>query len=492
MSSKKTRKLAAQNIGPIHQFECEVAPGMNLLEAANGSGKSCLLAAVSRAAGSDINVEVRDGAERAQLSLDGTVLLALTRSKAKSAPNVEVSLASVSPLADVIDPGIKERKAAEARRIRGLVSLLNLNTDQDLIAELVANDENAMDSLEDDLSELITLDPVTAAGRIHRALHEKKRGLEKAADEAQGRWRASQAVKPAKLVDVTVADAQKAYDQAVGDHREASGSAAQRKEREKEREEIRATLGERPNLDVEAAAAHEQRLRYEVCLNRVNELKEELAVAQAILGEATANLTAVSTHYDQVRRDAEAWDKSKTILDSEITGSTDADVERVQATVAEWAKVLESARQSAEYRKRLEASEAARNDRDQYNKMAAHYEHLAKNVPNRLGGLLAKAGVPNLTVEDGVLQFVHEDGSLEPFHRLSAGERARVAMPIFIAKNESRLCAFPEAFWHSLEAESRKEIAEILEAHGVVGLTEVATTRGEGLKVEHFETGGGQ
>ncbi len=108
-------------------------------------------------------------------------------------------------------------------------------------------------------------------------------------------------------------------------------------------------------------------------------------------------------------------------------------------------------------------------------------------MPARLASLLDQAGIPNLTVEDGILTVVHEGGELEPFHRLSAGERTRFAMPLFISRNPGRLVAFPESFWNALEAESKVEVATILEEYGVIGISEMATMRGDPLKVEHFE-----
>src|SRR5271168_719571 len=140
MSKKapKSKKIEVRDIGPVRIFQGELHVGMNILSGENGAGKSAVCAALARAAGVPIDVEPNDFAAKGLLSIDGTVLLAVTRGKAKGkSGDAEISLASVSPLATVIDPDIKDRKAAEAARIRALVSICALKTDEELIAELL-------------------------------------------------------------------------------------------------------------------------------------------------------------------------------------------------------------------------------------------------------------------------------------------------------------------------------------------------------------------
>jgi len=491
MSAKKkpTKKLEAQNLGPIHDFVCEVSPGMNLLTAANGSGKSIFLNAITRAGGVDIPIEPRDGSQKGKLLIDDVVVLEVTRSKSKTGQSTEVSLASVSPLATVIDPGLKDKKAAEAARIRALVSILNLKTDRELISELVQGDERALDFLDDlvGLDDFGQVDPVEAAGMISRDLHKKKRELISSAEQAEGRRQQATPIKPENLVDVPFLEAQKAYDSAVGDKREAMGSAGQRKEREEERLIIQETLGERPDIDSKRNTWLALQEQLKSARDKVALLERDLLVAQGECDALEVSLNyACQASADAVGQ-ADKWDRKKAILDTEITGATEADVQKADLAVKLARETLEAARESEEYRKKCEQAEESRKLRDSLIALADKYEALAKAVPRQLGGLLSKAGIPSLTVEDGVLQFVHPDGELEPFHRLSAGERTRCAMPIWIQKNPARLAAFPEEFWVALEEESKIEVAKELEKHDVIGITELATKRGDELKIKHFE-----
>ncbi len=492
METGKSKIISIEHIGPVRSFTFEVAPGMNEIRGQNGAGKSNILAAISRAVGADVSVDVTDGEARGTLRLDDQVLLTLTRSRAKADASVEVSLASVSPLAVVIDPGIKDPKAAEQARIKALLQLFDLKVTPEIISELVAGDEGALDVIDERIgtASLLELDPVTVASKLtgpQGVLNKRKRELEQAADEAHGRWMVVvPKSKPEALVDVSIQEAQARYDDAVGDYRQAQGEASQRAEREAEREEIRRTLGERPDTEATEMQAHEARLRYEVALSTVHRLRQELAVAETLLGTETGNLTRAANIHHEAEELAEMWDRRKAILDSEITGPTETDVEQAAARVESARGELEAARATAMYQENLAASESAREQRERLRKLASRYEQLAKGVPARLGGLLKSAGIPGLTVEDGVLHVIHEGGELEPFARLSAGQRTRIAMPLFIARNPNKLVAFNEEFWHSLEQESKEEVARILEGAGVIGLTEVPTSRGDGLSVEHF------
>jgi hypothetical protein len=496
MSTKRTKKLTAENIGPIRKFSCEVSAGINLLTGHNGAGKSEFLKALARAGGSDIPVEVRDSAARGKFSIDGSVILELTRSKSKVGGMAEMNLASVSPLAAVIDPGIKDPKAAEAARIRALVSILNLKTSEKLISELVQGDESAVDFLFEDAGaeEWIELDPVAASSQVHKALHKKKRELEDEAAKAEGRRVQAMPVKPATLTQTPFLEAQRVYDKAIGDKREAMGSAGQRKEREEERLIIEETLGERPDLEMVKSDIDQSRLDFEAVSSRADALRDQIFELQKQL---------IAVEIDEKNRQSEIdrgesrlrvaiklaidWDRKKALLDSEITGSTQADVEAADKAVVEARRLLETARESEEYRKRCEQAEEARTQRDSYTTLAAKYEALAKEVPRQLGGLLEKAGVASLTVLEGELQYIHEGGELEPVKRLSAGQKARLFVPIWVANNPSRLCALPEDLWVSLEKESQDEVAKIFEEYDVIAITEMASFRGDPLKVEKFE-----
>lgn len=503
--SKKTSKIEIVNIGPVRNFHCEVQPGMNLLTGKNGAGKSATLNAIAKAAGADVNVEVTDGQTQGAVKLDDAVLLTLTRSRTKIDSGVEVSLASVSPLALLIDPGIKDRKAAEQARIKALLQLFELKVTPEVIAELVEGDEAALDLIEEEIGAAsFELDPVALAGRLigaHGILSKRKRELEKRAAEAHGQWQAARpASKPETLPDVTVHEAQIQYDRAVGDYRQIQGEASQRAQREDEREEIRASLGERPDI---ASALEKHRYAAEdvkIAEDEIALVEGEIRKWQERLIAAKHNLAdKLNAQAFAVERLGEAkaaevqWDRRKAILDSEITGATATDVENAARSVESARATLEAARATEEYQRRLKASEEARQTRERYTELAARYEMLAKGVPARLGGLLAKAGIKSgeisLTVEDGVLQVIRPDGTQESYHRLSAGQRTRIAMPLFIERNPNKIVAFDERFWNSLEAESKEEVAQILAENGVIGLTEVPTARGDELKVEHFEAG---
>jgi DNA repair ATPase RecN len=489
MTTKK-RKIAATNLGPIREFEAELEPGINLLRGSNGAGKSHILAAIARAAGADVPIEVNDDATRGEFRLDGAVLFSVTRSKSSkgSAGKVNVSLASVSPLADLIEPGLKSKEANETRRIQALLQLVDLKVTPETISTFVNGNEDALEWIEDEegLALLCQLNPVEVADRVRRALHKRKREFEAEADRAQGRYQAVKVEKPERLIDTPVAEARAKYDEMVGDLREAQGGAAQRKAREIERQEIATTLGERPDVEKAQQAEAECYKRVEEAQEAVNELARQLAVARTNLAHAEDEAEEASRWSKVQEQDAARWEKGNLILEGELTGATEADVAEAGHKVELARTILESAQTAEQYRKSLEAAELHRTERDGNTKRATEFETLAKAVPSRLGGLLADAGLPNLTVEDGVLTVIHENGDLEPFARLSSGEKARLAMPIFIKANPSRLVALPQQIWESLDKQNAEELAAILKEFDVVAVSELPSERGDELRVDIF------
>lgn len=497
--SKRASKIEIVNIGPVRNFYCEVHPGMNLLSGANGVGKSAVLNAIARAAGADVNVEVTDGQAQGVVKLDDAVLLTLTRSRAKVDGAVEVSLASVSPLGLLIDPGIKDRKAAEQARIKALLQLFDLRVTLEVIAELVEGDEAALDLIEEEIGlARFELDPVALAAKLtgsHGVLNKRKRELEKQAAEAHGRWQAARpGDKPSGVATASVAEAQVHYERKVGDYRQIQGEASQRASREEQIEQLKSAQAKRPNVESAAAesAAWERALAQET--SAVARLESELAAAKERRHAAGTSYAQAVNRLGLTRKAEAQWLRNQELLDSEITGATEEVVETARQHVEIARNELAAARAREEYQQRLTAAEEARQARDRYTEIAARYEKLAKGVPARLGELLAQAGIKSgalaLTVEGGVLQVIRPDGTQEAFHRLSAGQRTRIAMPLFIERNPSKLVSFPERFWNSLEAESKEEVAQILADFDCIGLTEVPTARGDELKVERFEVAG--
>lgn len=474
MKAQKTIQI--HNVGPIHDLEINMPePGVYALIGDHGAGKSTALAAVARALGDDeIHVALRDGATKGSVVLDDVTLLAVGKIDRRTG-KPSISLASTSPLATLVEPGIKDPIAAERARIQALLKLVDLPVTDEAIATLVQNNTEAMDYLDEHegLDSLRDRDIVAATDKVRRLIHEMKRQYEDAAQQAQGEMIASQPEKPAVLVEIGISDAQQDYDKALRTLERLEGECSQRTARERERAEIQATLGERPDVRAAEAVADGARLKCETAQAEIQKLKQRLAAAQERWNGLDAERKRANDAAIEADHAAERWDRRKAILDSDLSGATAEDVERAQRAVAEAKASLEQARESAAYRERVAKYQEASHRSGEASRKATDAERLALNVTGQLGKLLAQSGIENATVEDGALMYIHDDGTLEPFARLSFGEKLSFGLGPFTQKNADRILALPFNFWLALNEAKQQEAVSLIVERGIRVITEV-------------------
>jgi hypothetical protein len=489
--------LEAKNLGPIHQFTFEAYPGINEIRGGQESGKTVLGDAISAALGTKIPVQVSEGETEGYLRRDGAVMAEFKRIKGK-APYV--SLASVSPIALVVDPRITGAESAEERRLRNLVLMSGLKTTTETIKLFLTPeprekddepelDQDAWDYVEEQIGieNLVKLDPVAAADVLVKGaaglMHKLRRRFEQKGDEWQGKC---EVTAPKAVSEFTVEEAEQAYREAIGDEREKKGSAKQRAEREAERAEIEATLGERPDPEKAEQKLVDCQGRYDELAVQIMELEKQLAHARANATSAKISLDEAKKGFSETTKAAEQWDRRKAILDSEITGATEDDLARAAFRVSEAFDEVETARRAAEYQKQLQIAEEARRERDEARNRERQVAQLAENIPQRLGALFEEAGIPNARVSDGVLE-IKKDGKWRPFQTyLSAGSKWRWALPIWAQHNPEGMLVLNKESWAELEEESKLEVAEIMREAGVIAFVEVTTRRGDPLHVGQF------
>ncbi len=494
------KSIEVKNAGPVRDFTIPLdkGPGIYEIVGENGEGKTNMLLAIARALGNDVPAVLRDGARELSVTLDNQVLLSLT--KVTKAGDVEGALMSSSPIANLILPNVKDADAAEERRIQALLKLIDLPVTDEAIRTLCDQDENAFEFVMQQEGDTIRdLNIVEAKERVRRRLHEMKRGVEGLAQRAQAEIDVNTVEKPTVLSKKTPALARAEYEDSVAVRERLKGEASQRKEREAEREEIRGTIGKRPDVGAYQNGVSAARERLQASCDYLATLKERLV---ALRREIEAQEGAVSDNTEKLDEAQEAlalagqsaasWARRKAILDSKITGATDADVEAATAEAEKAAREVERARQTCAYneacQRRKEAQETRERALEEFDKL----EKLATGVTGRLGLLLSQAGVEGLTVDEDRLCLANADGSPgEAFYRLSFGERAKIACRLLASQRPPRgLLALPWQFFASLSPENRQEAVDVFSSHGLYVLTE-RPAAGE-LRVEHLGNGGGK
>lgn len=486
----KHHKINIVGFGPS-DLAATLKPGWNPITGANGSGKSNVLAALLWALGGDVPVKLRHDTSEAYVDIDGVRIKTLSKPML-NITDLELALRDESPIADIILPQVKDPKRAETARIEAVLRQVNLDVDAEVIRILVDNDETAFDYLADQEPDLEQFSIVAAADKTRRRIHEIKRKWESRADEEQGRINAVRIETPENLTERTVAEAQEAYDMAVRVHDRKNGEWAQRQEREQEREKIRRTLGTRPDM---AAAESDYKAKDKIRDDwnssvegieaKIKSLQRQLDLDTAELKHAEETFESAESTLLATKRAVEVWDSQKETLESKISGASGEDVERAAKAVALAREELSAARTSDEYREACATVEEAAQTRELSLKRALKYEKLATSVTSRLSQLLAKAGIEKLTVEDGRLMFIGDDGELEAFTDLSFGERTDAVIDLLARQKVPHdILVLPWQFFSALQPESREEVGKRFASRGICAITEQPDDT-VGLRVEH-------
>lgn len=127
-----SRTISAENLGPIHELGFSLdEPGVTVLVAPNGSGKTILLDAVQAAARGKGKLPLRDRTKRGKVEAFGAVIT--IGGTCRHTGEFEVTnLEGRFDLAGLVDPRIESPALADKARIKALVSLTGVESSIDL------------------------------------------------------------------------------------------------------------------------------------------------------------------------------------------------------------------------------------------------------------------------------------------------------------------------------------------------------------------------
>jgi len=172
--------LTVENIGPVADLEASLPDGggITVLVGPNDSGKSIQLQAASIALGGKGTVTKRDGTLRGQLSLCGVTMNVTGRARTIGDLDVE-TIEGRFDVSDLIEPGLKDPAAADAKRAKALLQIRGVGPDLERFAEL-------LDGITPDPKWERAGDLVELAAMVRSALHEHARAEERQADGLSG------------------------------------------------------------------------------------------------------------------------------------------------------------------------------------------------------------------------------------------------------------------------------------------------------------------
>lgn len=453
----KDKTFEVKNPGPVKEFtlRADKGPGVYVLAGPNGAGKSSILRAIAKALGYAVPVNLRHGAKTLSVELDGENLL--ETSKVKPTGDIENALIKASPLARFIQPGMADDDRNEAARNEAFFELVDIPVTEEAISVLVQGNSAALEFVfEREGDDLLKEKIVDAADKVRRRVHELKRQYEAEGVKAQAEIDANPADKPAIVSKVSALDAKTQYEMAVRNQERLRGQNEQREQQERQVEEIKRTQGERPDPE---AAEEQWHLAHENAVTvaaSIQALREQLAKASA---EHSAKVDlehrALET-LDQTRKDAVRWDKNKALLGQEISGASTEDLEAAILQVQEAEQSLDRAKHTEAWQLALQRRKEAQERREASYASAAEIEKVATAVTSQLALLFEEAGVEGLTIEEGRLCQVGEDGETEPIYELSVGERSRIGCELLVRnKFPHDTGILPGSFWQNMDENNK-------------------------------------
>lgn len=480
-----SRTISAENLGPIASTEFSLdSPGVTVLVAPNGSGKSILLDAVQAAARGEGKLPLRDRTKRGKVEAFGATITIGGTCRHTGAFEV-TNLEGRFDLAALVDPRIKTPSAADKARIRALVSLTGVEASPKLFSGHEAFDDfTAVVTAE----ALATDDLVEMAAKIKACYDEAALSAERRAEREFGQ---ATALIPSSDINLDeecdAAVLQEAYN-------------AARDEVTKLEEQVR--TGEASRKKITDAEALLKQLGDVELKKELTTLNSFVAAVDGLIEEKNVEvrklqdqITALNTEIKGIRADAvesqariatinrqlELVDEAKKVLAygsmAEIPDEDDiqdAKDERDRAATAiENGVKIRTAKDNA-----LKV-QLHRNSAKESQDKAGRYRDAGKSTDEVLSGCIK---CPQMRVEsDGKTARLVTDhtirGASIPYHDLSDGEKWTIAIDIGADQvGEGGLLVISQIGWEGIDGANRKAIHEHAVKRGVYILTAEAAS----------------
>lgn len=485
--------IELEDVGPITRAEIPYLPegGLIVFKGPQGAGKTISLGALEAAATGKGRVPVREGAACARVKAFGVTMVVAKSTQRAGEPEVSVLDGRLSA-ADLVDPGIKSPEAADAARIKALVSIAGVKPSADLFYHLIGGREAFENVVGPKATEGDDL--VASAERIKRDFEAAARKEEERAEHQEGRARGAR-----EAASGTDANA------------ECDPVALQ--------SELEAAIRLETDLKSRSAAHQRAALAARQAQDQLEDAEGSYSgptLAQAKATEAAARQTSDAAQ--QAVRDAEAaldlarrnFDDARQNLSRSIAATKQA--EQHDSMVAQWRQQIEvsvpeapdadavtaagqrvtAARQAVEQgalirkaREHLAEAEKHADAGTKHRQQAMALREAAKGIDTVLSEAVAKTGSP-LRVEAGRL-VTEVKGRKKLFAELSDGERWKLALDIAIdAIGDKGFIPIPQWAWGELQPANKKAIAAHLRERGVTGYTAEATDD-EAFNAEVYE-----
>jgi energy-coupling factor transporter ATP-binding protein EcfA2 len=505
------REIKLKDVGAIEALTIAVPEpgegGVIVLRGRNGSGKSTALEAVNALVTGNGDVRTRDGALGAMVEGFGARVHVGRRKSAAGECEV-VGLEGPDPSL-LVDPGIKDRGAAHAERIRALCKIAGAQVEREPFVKLAGS----VDEFERVVkaSSLEKGDVPSVAAAVKRDFEAAARAAEAEAgniqNEANGIASAAQDVPETELLDERALQIElESASAELGELRGRQRNADELRAAAKRARETLDSYGTKGTVDAGKAAEEalaEAKTKSELAVKAADDATERASAARAALrqaeqeeAEAKAEMRAAQTAEKNasaaVEQAFEDFTRRKQLQQAVTAAESAADVD--PESIAALEKRQTAARttlQRAEVvRRAIEQRQRARAKAEQAGEALSRAERLrdaARGCELVITAALAKVCPQGMSVHEGML-VVETDRGLEPFDELSHGERWRWAINISsraISDRTRGLLTCRQEGWDALDPTTQHEVDRMAREEGLIILT--ASADDGDLRAEAFQ-----
>lgn len=471
-----TRSIEVENLGPVKSLDVPLPEpgGVVVLRGTNGSGKSTIIDGVSRILGGKApHLSATDGTPRGTVTI-GDAILRVTKSKAQSKGELEfVGIEGRLDIAALVDPGIIDLEAADAKRLKALISLAGIEADPAIFHGLCGGREQ-FDALG---IETAGADLLTLAARVKRALDAEALKHERAAEKFSAAAQAGKSTYEGVDLDApdNETDLAEAYARAQSQAGAMIAHNANVERASANAARAKALLDEIGEIESPAdLKAAEIEARDKAAGNRkaIDELESQIEALNVAIGALERQADDLLIRRTQAEKAAAKRATLAAEAAAAIPGKHTAEAIEAAKAAAVAAREAISTGSVVRFAKaKREAALADARAAKDARKHGAQLRQNAATVDAVLSNLLPD-GCP-LRFEAGRLVAETDRSKSEPFAELSHGERWKIAIDFAAQQFEpgKGLLTVPQEAWESLSPTNRQLIADHAKRRALVILT---------------------
>ncbi len=477
-------KISASNLGPIAETEFSLmAPGVTVLVAPNGSGKSILLDAVQAAAKGEGKLPLRDRTRKGRVEAFGaTITIGGT---CRHTGSFEVTnIEGRFDLAALVDPRLKSAAACDKARIKALVALTGVEAS----VAMFRNHEAFHDFDTVVTSEaLATDDPIEMAAKIKACYDDEALKAERLSEREYGQ---ASALIPASEINLDEESDQAVLQEA---YNEARDQVTRLQEQKKNAEAARQQLEKAQKLVDDLGADELLEDREELCewlegvdevlqeksseiealLVKVESLRSEVKQINAKAAESKTRIQNIDRQLKMVEDAKKVLADRKSLVEPEQQDIDDANEQLQLASAA-----IERGVKIREAKKNAERVTHHRLLAKTNQERALRYRDAGKATDEVLSSCI-KCDQVRVESDGKTARLVcdTERGKSIPYHDLSDGERWKLAIDIGADQvGKGGLLVISQVGWEGIDGKNRQLIHDHAVSRGVYILTAEAAS----------------